>query len=282
MSTLLQATWRRLGIRNGILPGRGFRGPRGKFLFILPGLALAVVLMGYPAPTEAADVPVRLLGGAVFTKKVDNLKERRLRKVVPQTLDFSCGAAALATIFRYNFGQPLDEREAIIGMFSQGEKEQIRKRGFSMLDMKRFAQSLGYQAEGFKIETVQELQDLKIPVVSLINTGRYYHFVVIRQVTDKFVYLSDPSWGNRKMTWGDFKQGWQKVILVVAGPTKGSPEGLYCEADELGLPKDQVLRISGLLANRFSMDPSQTMLINQHLGERIPDAFLIPSSPIRR
>ena len=113
MSTLLQATRRRLGIRNGILPGRGLRGSRGQFLFILTGLTLAVALMGYPAPTEAADVPVRLLGGAVFSKKVDNLKERRMRKVVPQTLDFSCGAAALATIFHYNFGQPLDELEAI-------------------------------------------------------------------------------------------------------------------------------------------------------------------------
>jgi hypothetical protein len=243
---------------------------------------MAAVLMGYPAPTEAADMPVRLLGGAVFTKKVDNLKERRLRKVVPQTLDFSCGAAALATIFRYNFGQPLDERAAIIGMFSQGEKEQIRQRGFSMLDMKRFAQSLGYQAEGYKLEKVQELQELKIPVITLINTGRYFHFVVIRLVTDKFVYLSDPSWGNRRMALGDFERGWQKVILVVAGPSKGSPEGLYCEADELGLPKDQVLRIGGLLGYRYSMDPTQTMLINQHLGEGIPGAFLIPSSAIRR
>lgn len=280
MSTLLQATWRRLCIRPGILPG-GPWGPRIKSLFILPILTLAVVLLGPPAPAEATDVPVRLVGGAVFTKKVDNLKERRLRKVVPQTLDFSCGAAALATVLRYNFGKPLDEREAIIGMFNQGEKDKIRQRGFSMLDMKHFAQSLGYQAEGYKFENVQALRDLKIPVITLINTGRYYHFVVIRQVTDKFVYLSDPSWGNRRMAWGDFEQGWQKVILVVAGPSQGSPEGLYCEADEMGLPKDQVLRM-GLMGNRFSMDPSQAMLINQHLGEGIPNAFLIPSSTIRR
>ncbi len=93
MFTLLRATWRRLCTRTGILPVRGPKGPRIKSLFILPVLTLAVVLMGCPAPADATDVPVRLLGGAVFTKKVDNLKERRMRKVVPQTVDFSCGAA---------------------------------------------------------------------------------------------------------------------------------------------------------------------------------------------
>lgn len=280
--SILQATWRWLRMGHGILPGGGLWGPRIKFLFILPLLPLAVVLSGSPAPAEATDVPVRLLGGAVFSKKVDDVKERRMRRVVPQTVDFSCGAAAMATVLRYNFGQPLDERAAIIGMFSQGDKENIRQRGFSMLDMKRFAQSLGYQAEGFKLENVQELQKLKIPVITLINTGHYFHFVVIRQATDKFVYLSDPSWGNRKMTLADFEPGWQKVILVVAGPSNGSPEGLYCEAEELGLPKDQVLRISGLLGNRFVMDPSMAMYTNQNLGETIPNAFLIPSNAIRR
>jgi len=222
------------------------------------------------------------LGGGVFDKKVEDFKGRRFRNVVHQSLDFSCGAAAMATLLRYHYGQSLDERAAIVGMFNQGEKEKIRQRGFSMLDMKHYAQSLGYQAEGYKIEDINTLKELKIPVITLINTKSYYHFVVIRQATDKFVYLSDPSWGHRKMTRDEFAQDWQKVILVVVGPTIGTPEGLYCETDTVGLPKDQVLRARGVMGYRFSMDPTTAIWTKQHFGESIPNAFLLPSSPITR
>jgi len=282
MSTLLQAAWRLLAIPGSVLPDRGPKYPRIMYAFMIPLLTLAVVFMGHPAPAVATEVPVRLLGGGVFDKKVEDFKGRRFRKVVHQSLDFSCGAAAMATLLRYHYGQSLDERAAIVGMFDKGEKEKIRQRGFSMLDMKHYAQGLGYQAEGYKIEDINKLKELKIPVITLINTKSYYHFVVIRQATDKFVYLSDPSWGHRKMTWDEFAQVWQKVILVVVGPTIGTPEGLYCETDAVGLPKDQVLRAEGVMGYRFSMDPTTAIWSKQRFGETIPNAFLIPSSAITR
>ena len=61
-------------------------------------LALGLLLSGTPLPTMGAEMQVRLLGGGVIKKKVESIKERRLRQVVPQTLDFSCGAAALASL----------------------------------------------------------------------------------------------------------------------------------------------------------------------------------------
>ena len=124
--------------------------------------------------------------------------------------------------------------------------------------------------------------ELKIPVITLINTRNYYHFVIIRQATDKFIYLSDPSWGHRKMTWDEFDQAWQKVILVVAGPTIGSPEGLFCETDAVGLPKDRALRAEGVMGHRFSMDPTLAIMTNQRFGETIPNVFLLPSTAIKR
>lgn len=283
MPTLLQAAWRLPADSGSEVSARG--GPKyprlmyGGMIFLL---TLAVAIMGRPAPAVATEVPVRLLGGGTFDKKVEDFKARRFRKVVHQSLDFSCGAATLATLLRYHYGQSLDERAAIIGMFNQGEKEKIRQRGFSMLDMKHYAQSLGYQAEGYKIEDINKLLELKIPVITLINTKSYYHFVIIRQTTDKFVYLSDPSWGHRKMTWDEFGQAWQKVILVVVGPTIGSPEGLYSEADEVVLPKDQVIRAAGVMGSRFSMDPTMAIWTSQRFGDTIPNAFLIPSSAITR
>ena len=37
-------------------------------------------------------------------------------------------------------------------MFEQGDKEQIRKVGFSMLEMKRLCEKLHFQADGYKID----------------------------------------------------------------------------------------------------------------------------------
>ena len=84
-------------------------------------------------------------------KSVETLRERRLRQVVHQSVDFSCGAATVATILQYYYGQPVTERDAILGMFSVGDRDEIRQRGFSLLDMKNFTEKLHYKAVGYKI-----------------------------------------------------------------------------------------------------------------------------------
>ena len=200
-----------------------------------------------------------LPGGGIYIKKVESFKERRLHKVVPQTVDYSCGAAAMATLLRYHFGHQITEKEITLGMFQIGDKGEIRKRGFSMLDMKSFAQSRGLQVEGYKINDVNTLRKLTIPVIALIDTSRYKHFVVVRKVDDRFVYLSDPSWGNRKMLVEDFQNNWNQVVLVLAGSCQGTPEGLFCEADDTCLPKDRALHDRSMLGHRFAMDPTNVI-----------------------
>ena len=167
---------------------------------------LATILMMvflFPALwASASDVPVRLNlynEGGVLTKQVKSMKEMRQQQMIPQSRDFSCGAAALATIMHYYYGQPVTELDAILGMFKHGDQQDIRKRGFSLLDMKRYANALKYKADGFKVKDVKILKSLTVPVIVLIETGSYKHFVVIRRVDDRFVYISDPSWGNRKV-----------------------------------------------------------------------------------
>lgn len=225
-------------------------------MFLIAGLWHAL-------PGGAADVPVRLNAlseGGVISKRVKSVRELRLRQVVPQTADYSCGAAALATILRYRFGYQVTEKDAILGMFKLGEKEKIRRRGFSMLDMKRFALSQGLKAQGYRVKKMDVLKKLNVPAITLIKTMRYKHFVVIRRADDRFVYLSDPSWGNRKMPLADFEKYWNRVIMVLLGPCKGIPEGLYSEAADEELPKNQVLRAGGLLGYRLAMDPTYNII----------------------
>lgn len=224
-------------------------------LVVLPLLCLPWVHFML-SELQAAEATVFLPGGGIFTKQVKSFKERRMIRVIPQTADYSCGAAAMATLLRYHFGHDIKEKEAILGMFEYGDKEGIRQRGFSMLDMKRFAQSRGLQVEGFQVTDIETLKKLTVPVITLLDTARYKHFVVLRKVDDRFVYLSDPSWGNRRMALEDFRNAWNKVILVAVGPCQGSPEGLYGEDGSTAPPKDVVIRAFDQPGSRFAMDPT--------------------------
>jgi uncharacterized protein len=263
--------------------GRTLNHPlTAKFLCRRPHFSVKQILLillmsltfwgGPPLLVEAADILVFLQGGGLFTKKVESLKERRMRQVVPQTLDYSCGAAALATVIRYHFGYQMSETDAILGMFKHGEQAKIRRRGFSMLDMKRFVLKQGLKAKGYRVRDVNLLQQVNVPAITLIETNRYKHFVVIRHTDDRFVYLSDPSWGNRRMPLTDFEKYWNRAILVFFGPCQGTPEGLYCEPAEECLPKYQAVRYRGLLGHRFAMDAANSMIY----VTQFPDPTSIP------
>jgi uncharacterized protein len=216
-------------------------------------------LLAIPLKLHAAQLQIFLPGGGIYIKQVESFKDRRLHKVVPQTVDYSCGAAAMATLLRYHFGHQIAEKEVTLGMFQHGDKDEIRQRGFSMLDMKNYARSRGLQVEGYKIEDVKALKNMNIPVIALIDTARYKHFVVVRKVDDRFVYVSDPSWGNRKILLEDFKNNWNRVILVCAGACEGTPEGLFSEAEDCALPKDRALHDRSMLGHRFAMDPTNAI-----------------------
>lgn len=238
---------------------------------------MAVTLL-VAAGASASDVPVRLnlySEGGVLTKEVKSMKEMRQRQMVPQSRDFSCGAAAMATIMRYYYGQPMTELDAILGMFKHGDQQDIKKRGFSLLDMKRYATSLDYQANGFKVPKIDVLKTLTIPVIVLIETGSYKHFVVIRRVDDTHVYISDPSWGNRKVPRQQFAKMWdQKIIFAVQGPKIGDPEGLYEEKPTAARRISIMMVQEPFRQAMIPLDPADSMLFISNTP-----LFIIPFIP---
>jgi predicted double-glycine peptidase len=227
-------------------------------------VVLVIAMLLLPIGGQAADVPVRLNlyeEGGVLTKQVKSMKEMRQRQMIPQTRDYSCGAASLATILHNYYGLPVTELETIIGMFKYGNQQDIKKVGFSLYDMKRYANSLKYAAEGYKIPKVEDLQKLKIPVIALIDTANYKHFVVIRHVDDRYVYIADPSWGNRRIAIDEFKKIWnQNVIFAVQGPKVGKPEGLFVEKPASASEISTWLREEPGFSTRFALDPADAML----------------------
>jgi uncharacterized protein len=139
---------------------------------------------------------------------VRSLLEIRQTHVVIQKWDLSCGAAALATVLTYRFNDPVPERTIAEAILRHTAAERVKAQGgFSLLDLKRFAESRGYKATGYRRLRFDDLVGLDTPVVP-IQTKGYSHFVVLRGVRGERVHLADPAFGNRTMTVRAFKGAW--------------------------------------------------------------------------
>lgn len=166
---------------------------------------------------EAAQMPLAVLpGGAVIYKPIQSVRERKFEDLVQQKTDFSCGAAALATILRQAYWLDVNEEQIITGMLAQSDQNLVRVQGFSMLDMKRYVESIGMRARGYRVAP-ETLTDIKIPVVVLLDIRGYKHFVVMQRVHDGWVYIGDPVLGHKRFKVDDFVKGWNGIIFAVIG-----------------------------------------------------------------
>ncbi|MDD1013833.1 C39 family peptidase [Pseudomonas rubra] len=179
-------------------------------------IALAFLLC-LASLSEAAQLPLSVLpGGAVVFKPIQSVRERKFADLVQQKTDFSCGAAALATILRQAYWLDVNEDQIIEGMLAHSDHDMVRVQGFSMLDMKRYVESLGMRARGYRVE-VDALQNVRIPVVVLMDIRGYKHFVVLQKVHKGWAYIGDPVLGHKRYKVDDFVKGWNGIIFAVIG-----------------------------------------------------------------
>lgn len=142
------------------------------------------------------------------------MEDRRFATVIRQRYDFSCGSAALATLLRYHYGGAQDEEAVFRGMWTEGDRAQIRRLGFSLLDMKRYLSTLGYKADGFQV-TLDEVAKAGVPGIALINLNGYKHFVVVKGVSDDEVLAGDPALGLKPIPRAEFQKAWNGVYFAL-------------------------------------------------------------------
>ena len=145
---------------------------------------------------------------------VSSLLEMRQKNVVLQQWELSCAAAALATILRYQYGIPVTERSVALGLIDRREylanPDLVRwRQGFSLLDLKRFVDRLGYDGVGLGQMTVSDLYK-RAPLIVPVNLRGFPHFVVFRGGTQNSVLLADPAFGNTTMSKVKFLKSWIK------------------------------------------------------------------------
>jgi predicted double-glycine peptidase len=208
-------------------------------------MVAAALLLADGVAAVAADAP---------QGPVRSMTELRSQGVVIQKFDLSCAAAALATLLNSQHGDPVSEREiarSLIGrdVYLADPSRVQRAGGFSLLDLKRFADGRGYKGTGYGRLTLPRLVDLA-PVIVPVNFNGYAHFVIFRGVVGDHVLLADPAYGNRIVSVGRFERAWieyppvGRVGFIVArnDGTPAPPGGLAPNTVSLTIVPDAVLR----------------------------------------
>jgi len=152
-------------------------------------------------------------------KPIRSMEEMRNEDVVRQRWDISCGAAALSTLLTYEFKDKTPETDIVVWMLHRTSPARVRARhGFSLLDMKHFAQARGYSAEGFSDMSLQELSSQPSAVIVPIRLKGFDHFVVVKGVADGRVFLADPGFGNTTIKTERFQRLWKNGIVFIVHP----------------------------------------------------------------
>jgi predicted double-glycine peptidase len=182
----------------------------------MKGVALtaALAFVGLASLATAATLEVRGPQDGGFAAQAVSVKEARFTRTLHQQFDFSCGSAAVATLLRFHYGMPVEERHVFASMFQRGDQGKIRKQGFSMLDMKQYLARLGLKADGFDLP-VERLETEKVPAIVLLSERGYRHFVVVKGVSRGRVLIGDPAMGTRAISLQRFHHLWVNHILFV-------------------------------------------------------------------
>lgn len=186
---------------------------------LLCGAVLSAFVGGcVSAPPSAARVWTGQLAdaGPAYRVGVRSWQDMKFTNLVRQKTDFSCGAAALATILNHAYGKSVREEEILVDLMALSDAEVVREMGFSLLDLKRYVQSIGMTGEGYTVEA-ETLRHLKVPAIVLLDLKGYKHFVVVRLVDGDVVHVADPALGNRHMKLAEFEAAWNDVVFVVLG-----------------------------------------------------------------
>jgi len=179
----------------------------GPYLVLL--IAFCGVLL---APHSATALDLAVVGRV--NVPVTSLRDIKFQRTLRQQYDYSCGAAALATLLSHHYHTPTPEQDVFQQMYASGDKDKIHKEGFSLLDMQRFLATRGFRADGFKLP-IEKLIAEELPAIVLITDRGFNHFVVIKGAEDGRILIGDPSTGNRVVSMARFEEIWRNKILFV-------------------------------------------------------------------
>ncbi|WP_045420934.1 C39 family peptidase [Vibrio jasicida] len=163
-----------------------------------------------------------------FSVPVKSYKEIVFGDVFRQQYDFSCGSAALASLLTYHYQTPSSEQDIFKSMYDKGDKKKIKEKGFSLLDMKVYLDSIGLNSDGFQVG-LEKIRNVGVPGITLVNFDGYMHFVVIRGMNADSVILGDPSRGTMIMKYEEFQKYYQGIVLLIRNEAEVGRSGFITD-----------------------------------------------------
>ena len=120
-----------------------------------------------------------------------------------------CGAACLASISaHYKLKLPI----AKIRQYASTDQK-----GTNILGLMEAAQKIGFDAKGVRGDFESLLKIPKPSIAHVIVRGKLQHFVVIYEVTKKYIKVMDPGDGKiHKKTYEEFKKEWTGVLVLLS------------------------------------------------------------------
>jgi len=177
-------------------------------------ILFGIVFLFAGSQLQAGPVAIPGMPGGDIMFNVTSKQEAKFRKTMRQQYDFSCGSAALATLLSSGYEDSVSEGAVFQRMYEVGDKAKIRKEGFSLLDMKKYLETIGYEADGYRT-TLDRLVAVGVPAITILNMKGYHHFVVIKGVTGKEILVSDPMAGSIVIPRSEFDTMWNGILFMI-------------------------------------------------------------------
>jgi predicted double-glycine peptidase len=206
---------------------------------VIEPAARALLLVACCSVSAARAGEVRTaLGGQDVSVRVKSWLEIRDDRLVRQQWDLSCGAAALSTILMHHFGADHSELAIAASILANTDPATVRARGgFSLLDLKRFSDAVGFPAEGYGGLTLDDLEAAEVPAILPVRIHGLDHFVVLRERIAGKVVIGDPAFGNLVVADAQFLEMWQSGIALFVHPPAATTAGHEpLSLERLGLP----------------------------------------------
>lgn len=118
-----------------------------------------------------------------------------------------CGAASLLSIIHYYKGS--------ISMARLVELTNTNKEGTNFYQLKQAAEKLGFNANGYKTNNYNIVQEIETPFIIQIIDKNYEHFCVVYTMKKNKVVVMDPAIGQREILIEEFKNIWTGYILIL-------------------------------------------------------------------
>lgn len=129
----------------------------------------------------------------------------RIKKVLQHDLT-DCGAACLSIILQY-YGKTVPLRR----IRSASGTDSVGTSGYGIV---KGAEQFGLSCKGLMSPEKDKIESIPLPAIFHVRE-KVDHYVVVYKVTKKFIFISDPAEGLRKMPREEFLSWWTGVFFIL-------------------------------------------------------------------